>query len=156
MPYKVGSKPKERIMTNRNVKAGWNFEYLMWLFTRISGLLMILLALVGFTAAMIMGARTQMDLPTLVRWTFFPNPNHVLVSDIPDIDMGWANGFWITMQILVIVFAGTHAWNGLRMILEDYIGSTGLRNAIRVIIFILWLASMVVANVLILTSWAYQ
>lgn len=143
-------------MRNRQVKAGWNFEFIMWFFTRLSGLLMILLALVGFSAALIMGARTQMDLPTLVRWTFFPNPNHVLASDIPDIDMGWASVFWIIMQILIIVFAGTHAWNGLRMILEDFIGAAGWRNAVRVIIFILWLASLIVAVYLIMTSWAYQ
>lgn len=143
-------------MRTSNIKIGWNFEFIMWFFTRISGLLIILLALIGFVAALIMGARTQMDLPTLVRWTFFPNPNHVLASDIPDIDMGWANTFWIGMQILIIFFTGTHAWNGLRMIIEDYVGSIGWRTAIRIIIVLLWLVSLVVAISLIVTSWAYQ
>ncbi len=142
-------------MRSRVVKPGFNFDYLMWLFTRISGLVMSLLALISFIAAFIMGARTQMDLPTLVRWTFFPNPNHVASSEIPDVSLGWANGFWITMQIMLILFAGTHAWNGLRMILEDYIGSQGLKIAVRSLIFVLWLASMIMAVYLILTSWAY-
>ena len=142
-------------MRSRVVKPGFNFDYLMWLFTRISGIALILLAIIGFVTALIMGARTQMDLPTLVRWTFFPNPNHVASSEIPDIDLLWANGFWITMQILVIIFAATHAWNGLRMILEDFIGSAGVRIALRSLIFVLWLASLIIAINLILTSWAY-
>jgi len=146
---------QENTMRTRSVVAGWNFEYIMWFFTRISGLLMILLAMVGFIAALVMSARTQMDLPTLMRWTFFPNPNHVLSSEIPDIDMGWANGFWITMQILIIFLAGTHAWNGLRMILEDFIGAKSWRSVLRGLIIILWLASMVLGISLIFTSWAY-
>ena len=52
---------------------GFSFEYLMWIFTRISGLALILLAILGVVGAFIMGARTQIDLPTLMRWTFFPN-----------------------------------------------------------------------------------
>jgi succinate dehydrogenase hydrophobic anchor subunit len=139
----------------RSVKAGWNFEYIMWFFTRISGLIMIVLAAVGFIAALVMSARTQMDLPTLMRWTFFPNPNHVISSEIPDIDMGWASGFWITMQVLMIFFAGTHAWNGLRMILEDFIGSKSWRMVLRILVILLWLASMILAITLIFTSWAY-
>jgi succinate dehydrogenase hydrophobic anchor subunit len=136
------------------IKPGINFEYIMWLFTRLSGLAMLTLALVGFVGALIMGARTQTDLPTLVRWTFFPNPNHVVNSEIPDVNLGWVSVFWSTMQILLIVFAGTHAWNGLRMILEDYISSIRWRNVLRFFVFFLWLASLIIAIVLILTSWA--
>ena len=140
-------------MRSRVVKPGMTFEYMMWLFTRVSGITMILLALIGFVGALIMGARTQTDLPTLMRWTFFPNPNHVVASDIPDIDQGWATGIWKIMQLLLIYFAGTHAWNGLRVILEDYIGPSGVKIAVRSVIFFLWLASMIMATYLILTSW---
>jgi succinate dehydrogenase hydrophobic anchor subunit len=126
----------------------------MWLFTRLSGLAMILLGLTGFVAALIMGARTQTDLPTLMRWTFFPNPNHVASSEIPEIDLVWANGFWQTFQILIIFFAVTHGWNGIRMILEDYIGASTWRLILRGLIFILWLASLIVAIFLVMTSWS--
>lgn len=141
-------------MRSRPVKVGFNFEYLMWLITRISGIAMFLLALMGFAGALIMGARTQADLPTLVRWAFFPNPNHVRSSDIADIDLAWATGFWQAAQIALILFAGTHAWNGLRMILEDYLGKSPWRRIWRLVLFILWLASLVVAIYLILTSWS--
>jgi len=140
-------------MHSRLVKPGFSFDYLMWLFTRLSGVMMLLLASVGFIGALALGARLQMDLPTLVRWTFFPNPNHVVNSEIPDVNLGWANGFWIMMELLIIFFAVTHAWNGLRVILEDYVGSSGLRTLLRCVIFVLWLASLVMASYLIFTSW---
>jgi succinate dehydrogenase hydrophobic anchor subunit len=104
-------------MSSRTVpQRGFNFDYLMFLFTRISGLSIILLAIIGVAGAFYMGARTQMELGTLVRWTFFPNPNHVINSDIPDVTLGWANAYWNIMQMLIVFFAFTHAANGLRMI----------------------------------------
>ena len=140
-------------MRTRVARPGMNFEYLMWLFTRLSGIALILLAIAGLAGAFIMGARTQADLPAILRWMFFPNPNHVLSSDIPEIDQVWANLFWTIMQILMIVFAGTHAWNGLRMILEDYVSSSKVQTGLQVVIFLLWLVSLVVAILLILTSY---
>ena len=131
---------------------GLNFEYLMWIFTRISGLIMCLLALIGLVMALYMGARTQMDLGTLLRWTFFPNPNHVINSEIPDVTLGWANAYWQIMEMLTIFFAATHAYNGLRMILEDYLGRSLGLLILRGFIFLLWLASMILAIYVILAS----
>jgi succinate dehydrogenase hydrophobic anchor subunit len=139
-------------MGSRTIKPGFTFEYTMWIFTRISGLAMILLAVTGITAAFIMGARTQMDLPTLMRWAFFPNPNHVINSEIPDITLGWANAFWQIMQILIIFFAGTHAYNGLRVVLEDFMGQTIWRPLLRGAIFLLWIFSLILAIYVILAS----
>jgi succinate dehydrogenase hydrophobic anchor subunit len=139
-------------MGSRTVKPDFTFEYTMWIFTRISGLAMILLVVLGMTAAFIMGARTQMDLPTLMRWTFFPNPNHVINSEIPDVTLGWANAFWQIMQILIIFFAGTHAYNGLRVVLEDFLGLTILRPLLRGLIFLLWIFSLILAIYVILAS----
>lgn len=139
-------------MVNRTVKPGFTFEYTMWIFTRISGLTMILLAVTGITAGFIMGARTQMDLPTLMRWTFFPNPNHIINSEIPDLTLGWANAFWQIMQILIVFFAGTHAYNGLRVVLEDFMGHTIWRPLLRGVIFLLWIFSLILAIYVILAS----
>src|SRR3990170_2841878 len=101
---------------------GVNLDYLMWLFTRISGVGIVVLALIGLGAAMYMGARTQMDLPAVLRWTFFPNPNHVVNTNIPDVTLGWANAFWQIMQILIVFFGISHGVNGLRMVAEDFTG----------------------------------
>lgn len=139
-------------MHTRVVQPGSSFEYLMWIFMRISALAMFLLAMVGLTGALLMGARTQMDLPTLMRWVFFPNPNHVVNSNIPDIAVGWATAYWQVMQMVLIFFAATHAFNGLRVVIEDFIGQSFLQPLLRGLIFLLWLTSLIVAVYVILAS----
>ena len=134
------------------VQTGFSFEYLMWIFTRISGLALFLLAAIGIVAAFWMGARTQLDVGTLARWTFFPNPNHVVNSDIPDITLGWATAYWQVMQMLVVFFGATHGINGFRVVLEDYIGQTWWRPFIRGALFLFWLFMLIVAVYVILAS----
>jgi succinate dehydrogenase hydrophobic anchor subunit len=124
----------------------------MWIFTRLSGLALIVLALIGVISALLMGARTQMDLGTLMRWTFFPNPNHVISSNIPDITLGWANGFWQVMQMLLIVFGVTHGFNGLRVVVEDFTGPSFWQPVLRGLVFLLWLFVLIVAIYVILSS----
>ena len=131
---------------------GINLDYLMWLFTRISGLGIVFLALIGLASAMYMGARMQMDLPTVLRWTFLPNPNHVVNSNVPDVTLGWANAFWQIMQYLIIFFAFTHAANGIRMITEDYIGHTIWQPFVRALIALLWIGMLIVGIYVILGS----
>jgi succinate dehydrogenase hydrophobic anchor subunit len=124
----------------------------MWIFMRISGLALILLAVTGVSGAFIMGARTQVDLPTLMRWTFFPNPNHVINSEIPDVAIGWATAYWQIMQMLIIFFAVTHGFNGLRNVVEDYTDKTILQPFLRGLIFLLWLFALIIAIYVILAS----
>ena len=132
-------------------KPSWNLEYMMWAFTRISGLALILLTVLGISLGLVMGARTQMDLGTLMRWAFFPNPNHVLDSEIPDLYL-WANGFWQIIQILVIAFAATHGFNGLRVVIEDYSKPGFWQAALRFLIFLLWIFSGLVGIYVVLGS----
>lgn len=140
-------------MSSRSApQIGFSFEYLMWIFTRISGIALILLAIIGISSAFVMGARTQMEIDTLIRWTFFPNPNHVVNSDIPDLTLGWSNAYWQIMQMLVIFFGGTHGINGMRMIMEDFIGSSWLRVFLRGLLFLVWLFMLILAVYVILAS----
>lgn len=139
-------------MQARSVQSGLSFEYIMWIFTRISGILMFALALIGLMGAFALGARMQVDLPTLLRWTFFPNPNHVINSNIPDVTLGWANAFWQIMEILIIVFGVTHGFNGLRIVIEDFIGQSISRPFIRGAIILIWLFALMVAIYVILAS----
>ncbi len=105
-------------MRNRTVpKPAMSFEYIMWMFTRISGLALLFLGGIGMVMAFAMGGRELLDLPTLVRWTFFPNPNHVVNSDIPDVTQGWANAYWQIMQIVIAFFGISHGFNGLRVVI---------------------------------------
>jgi succinate dehydrogenase / fumarate reductase membrane anchor subunit len=139
-------------MRARPARVGFNFEYMMWIFMRISGLAIIALALVGFSMALLQGARSQMDLPTLMRWTFFPNVNHVVNSNIPDVDLGWRTAWWQIMQMLIFFFAATHATNGLRNVLEDFVGQSFTQPLGRGLLLLLWLAVMIVAVYVILAS----
>jgi succinate dehydrogenase hydrophobic anchor subunit len=132
-------------------KPSWNLDYMMWVFTRLSGLSLILLVVIGISAGLLMGARSQMDLGTLMRWTFFPNPNHILDSEIPDLYL-WANGFWQIMQILVVFFAATHGFNGLRVVLEDYSLSGFWQFFLRFLILLTWIFSVLVGIYVILGS----
>jgi succinate dehydrogenase hydrophobic anchor subunit len=139
-------------MRARVVKPGFTFEYIMWLFTRFSALAMYLLAFIGVVAALIMGARTEMDLPTLLRWTFFPNPSHIRNSQVPSDAIAWINGFWKVMEILLVFLGVSHGFNGLRVVIEDYIGSSRLKLLLRGLIFLLWVFLLVVAVFVILNS----
>ncbi len=132
-------------------KPSWNLDYMMWVFTRLSGLSLILLVVFGISVGLLMGARSQMDLGTLMRWTFFPNSNHVLDSEIPDLYL-WANGFWQILQILVLFFAATHGFNGLRVVLEDYSLSGFWKISLRFLILLLWIFSVLVGIYVILGS----
>ena len=119
-------------------KRGINLDYIMWLFTRVSGVAIVILSLIGLGSAMYMGARLQMDLPTALRWTFFPINNHVVNSNVPDVTKGWAGMFWNVMCFLIIFFAFTHAANGLRMIIEDYLSAKRWQTVIRIVLAIIW------------------
>jgi succinate dehydrogenase hydrophobic anchor subunit len=129
-----------------------NLDYIMWLFTRISGLALALLALTGFIGAMLMGARLHIDLPTMLRWTFFPNPNHVVNSNIPDVTVGWATAFWQVMQMLIVIFGSAHGFNGLRTVIEDYLENSFLQIVVRGLIFLTWLYVAITAIYVILAS----
>ena len=130
---------------------GFSFEYLMWIFMRISGISLFLLAIIGIAGAFIMGARLQMDMGTLMRWTFFPNTYHVVNSEIPDIEFGWASALWQVMQMLVVFFGVTHGINGLRLVVEDYISASWLQIFLRGLIFLFWLFMLIVSAYVILT-----
>jgi succinate dehydrogenase hydrophobic anchor subunit len=131
---------------------GFNFDYITWIFMRISGLALILFGVVGGVGALLMGARMQVDMPTFVRWVFFPNPNHVINSNIPDVAIGWATAYWQIMQILAVVFGVTHGLNGLRNVIEDYTGHSLAQLFWRALIILLWLFVIVTAVFVILAS----
>lgn len=140
-------------MTSRPApQIGFSFEYLMWIFTRISGLALILLAIIGITGAFLMQARTQMDLATLMRWTFFPNPNHVVNSNIPDVAIGWATAYWQIMEMMIVFFGATHGINGLRVVIEDYTSASWFKILLRGLLFLFWIFLMIVAVYVILAS----
>jgi succinate dehydrogenase / fumarate reductase membrane anchor subunit len=93
-----------------------------------------------------------MDIGALARWTFFPNPSHVTNTNIPDVTLGWANDWWQVMEMLILFFGATHGMNGLRMVLEDYVGSSWSRVLLRGAIFLVWLFVLIIGIYVILAS----
>ncbi len=140
-------KPRTVSMTRR----GFDFETTMWLFTRLSALLMYLFALIGMVGALFMSARTQMNLADMLRWTFMPTPNHVLNTNVPDI-APWSTVFWKVLGSLFVFFATSHGLHGLLSVLEDYISRVWLRKSLRILVLLITLLMSAIGIYVILTS----
>jgi succinate dehydrogenase hydrophobic anchor subunit len=139
-------------MSSHPVKVrGWNFESLMWLFLRLSGLGLYLIALIGLGTALYLGARTNMDLGTLLRWTFFPISTHLASSELTDL-APWTGGLWKTLQSLALVFGVTHGVNGLRNVIEDFFGHSKAKPIIRLVLVLLWAFILFAAFNLVATT----
>jgi succinate dehydrogenase hydrophobic anchor subunit len=130
---------------------GFHFDYIMWLFTRLSALAMYLIAIVAITGALLMSARQNMTIADLMRWAFMPNPNHVVNTNIPDIEV-WKTIFWQLMGVLMLFFAGAHGLHGLLNVLEDYISSAKVRMTLRYLVLVIWVAITLIGIAVIVAS----
>ena len=117
-------------------RRGFDFETFMWYFTRLSALAMYALALVGLVGALIMGARTQMNMADLIRWVFTPNVTHVANTNIPD-TAPWMTLFWKVTGCVFVFFAGSHGLHGLLSVIEDYLTIRWLRLTLRILVLLL-------------------
>ena len=105
-------------------------ELYAWLFMRVSGVLLLLLAL-GHLAIM-----------------------HIL-NTVDDIDfefvaVRWANPAWRLYDWLLLLLALVHGFNGLRVVVDDYIQRPGLRVFTQVIVFSLTAFVLIVGTMAIL------
>ena len=132
-------------------KRGFDFETTMWIFTRFSALAMYLFALIGLVGALVMGARTQMNLADLIRWTFMPNPNHVLNTNVADL-IPWSTLFWKLTGSAFIIFAASHGLHGLLSVIEDYLTRRGFRLALRLLVFAILVVMCIIGVYVLWTS----
>jgi succinate dehydrogenase membrane anchor subunit len=108
------------------------FELWTWLFMRISGLVLLFLAV-----------------------------GHVLIMHVLDegvdrvnfafIQLRWASPFWKTWDWLMLILALLHGVNGLRVITLDYVRPAGLRLAVNSFFSVLGAALMVLGTVVVVT-----
>lgn len=140
-------KPRTVSLTKR----GFDFETTMWIFTRLSALAMYLFALIGMIGALIMGARTQMNLADLIRWTFMSNPNHVLNTNVSDL-IPWSTPFWKLVGSGFLLFAASHGLHGLLSVLEDYLSNPVLRKVMRLFVFMILLVMTAIGVYVLWTS----
>ena len=132
-------------------KRGLNFEMLMWMFTRLSALAMYALILIAIIGALVMGARTQMNMADVLRWGFMPNSTHVQSTDVPDL-APWASTFWKITGSLLLLVAVAHGVHGLVVIADDYITSKLGRNLARIISIIMVISFSAMGLFIIWTS----
>ena len=132
-------------------KRGLNFEMMMWMFTRLSALAMYGLILVAIIGALIMGARTQMNMADVLRWGFMPNSTHVQNTDVTDL-APWATPFWRVTGSLLLLLAVAHGVHGLVVILDDYIVSKRGRNIVRILSIIMMISMSIIGVYILWTS----
>jgi len=132
-------------------KRGLNFEMIMWIFTRLSALAMYGLILVGIVGALIMGARTQMNMADVLRWGFMPNTTHVQNTNVPDL-VPWASPFWKVTGSLLLLVAVAHGVHGLVVIADDYIVSKRGRNIVRILSIIMMISMSLIGVYILWTS----
>jgi succinate dehydrogenase hydrophobic anchor subunit len=124
---------------------------LMWIFTRLSALAMYALILTAIIGALIMGARTQMNMADVLRWGFMPNSSHVQSTNVPDL-APWASPFWKVTASLLLLVAVAHGVHGLVVISDDYIVSARGRNIARIISIIMVISFSLMGLYIIWTS----
>lgn len=114
-----------------NPRPSDNFELYSWFFMRISGLLLVVLAL-GHVAIM-----------------------HVF-NTVDDINFDfvaqrWGSPFWRVYDMLLLILALVHGSNGLRIIIDDYVRSTGWRIVSLTLLYVVGGIFLVIGAMTILT-----
>lgn len=108
------------------------FELWSWLFMRISGIVLLVLA-VGHVLIM-----------------------HVVDEGVDRVDFAfvqlrWASPFWRTWDWMMLTLALIHGINGLRTITLDYVRRAGVRFAINMFFYVLGFALFVLGSVIVVT-----
>ena len=120
-------------------KRGLNFEMFMWIVTRLTALAMYGLILIAVIGALVMGARTQMNMADILRWGFMPNSGHVQSVPLENPDV-WATPFWRLVGSALLLVAVGHGVHGLVVIADDYIVSEGGRKVVRILSIIMMIS----------------
>lgn len=102
-----------------------NFELYSWFFMRISGLLLIFLALYH-----------------LIWWNLVIGVEHLSAELVRE---RWTNPFWRLGNVALLLFSMLHGLNGLRYSIEDYVRKPGAQVAVKAVAYTLVLAALSVA-----------
>jgi succinate dehydrogenase / fumarate reductase membrane anchor subunit len=109
-----------------------NFETWSWFFMRISGIVLLFLVLIHLYIMHLTGGgveRVGFDF-VAARWA----------------TVGWRSFDWI-----MLVLALLHGANGLRIVIEDYVRSPGLRTAVKGALYALTVVLMIMGTAVIVT-----
>ncbi len=95
-----------------------NFELFAWFFMRVSGLILLFIALFHLYYMHFVVDVATIDFDTIAR--------------------RWENAGWRTFDLALLFFSFTHGTNGVRYVLEDYISHNGLRVAAKTGLYIVY------------------
>ncbi|HET7487561.1 MAG TPA: succinate dehydrogenase hydrophobic membrane anchor subunit [Acidimicrobiales bacterium] len=115
----------------RQRRARPSFETWSWFFMRISGLVLVFLALIHFSLTHILHDVTDTD--------------QVFVSQ------RWSNPLWRLFDWALLVLAMLHGLNGLRWIIDDYVRSPGRRAVTKAVLYTLSFALLAYGTLTIVT-----
>ncbi len=128
-----------------------NFESIMWVFTRLSALAMYAFILFAIIGALVMGARTNMNMADVLRWGFMPNVTHVQSTDLPD-TAPFATPFWRLVGSGLLLLAVAHGVHGLVVIADDYITTNTGRQIVRLLSIVMMLSMSGIGLYILWTS----
>lgn len=104
----------------QRVRRSSNFELYAWVFMRISGLILLVIAV------------------------FHLLYMHVNIGvgniDFDNVAARWDSPFWRIFELFLLVFGLSHGINGTRQVLDDYIHSRGWRVVARTTLYMIGLA----------------
>ncbi|MCB8948289.1 MAG: succinate dehydrogenase [Ardenticatenaceae bacterium] len=114
-------------ITRRKVQIKFNFERYAYLFMRMSGLALLILAVGHMMIQHVLNSSGNLTL--------------IFVAE------QWNSWGWKAYDIFLLLFAIPHGVNGLRNILEDYIHNPGLMKTINIILAIFVVATVIWAAI---------
>jgi len=136
-------------MRSRYPSRGSSLEYYLWIFTRLSGVLMLLMAAFGMVYNNLVGGRLLMDVAAQFRWGFFPIYWHVQNTNVPDVYPNWSNSFWQVYALILLAVAAMHGFNGLRVVVEDYIHRPYLLLFAKGLVIVLFFFTLFAGSVIV-------
>ncbi len=113
------------MMRSMRVKPTGNFEVMAWFFMRLSGVVLLLMALFHMFWMHFVISVESITFDSIVsRWT------------------GGHGPFWRMFDLFLLAFAFTHGVNGARMVIDDYVLSRGWRALLQSGLWLLWFVLM--------------
>ena len=107
------------------------FELFSWFFMRVSGLILIVLAIYH-----------------LIWWNLVIGVEHL---DSQVVIERWRNPVWRLFNVALVSFALLHGLNGARYVIEDYVRRPGWQLATKTLVYLIVLATLVIGVFALLT-----
>jgi succinate dehydrogenase / fumarate reductase, membrane anchor subunit len=116
---------------NRDRRPRQNFETWSWFFMRVSGLVLLFLALTHFAITHI--------------------TNDVTDTKIDFVGRRWSNPLWQIFDWALLALALGHGLNGLRTIIDDYVRNPARRATVKAVLYTLALGLFAFGTLTIFT-----